>query len=278
MRSKVWLVVLALGPATALAWGDGCKFRAERSAGVDATGIEKVVIRVGAGDMKAIGVAKATRVEARGPACADKQELLDAAQIIVRREGNIVYVETELPQNDGSNWAGNEYASIDIGIAVPANVPVDLQDSSGDANIENIASVVMQDSSGDLEILDIAGLAEVTDSSGDITIERAGKVLLRDSSGDIDVSGIRENVHVVSDSSGDITIESVDGSVRIEQDSSGDIRVENVKRDVTVDADSSGSIYAGRVGGNFTVLDDSSGSISHESVRGTVTVPSDKDD
>ncbi len=277
MRSTVWLTVLALGPASALAWGDGCKFRAERSAGVDAQGIEKVIIRVGAGDMKTIGVAKATRVEARGPACAAKQELLDAAQINVRREGNVVYVETSLPQDD-SKWDDDEYATIDIGIAVPANIPVEAQDSSGDTTLENLASVVMLDSSGDLDIRGIAGLADVTDSSGEITVEHAGSVRLRDSSGDIRIDDVRENVELSSDSSGDISIESVDGSVHIEQDSSGDIRVENVKKDVTVDVDSSGSIYAGRVGGDFTVREDSSGSIGHESVHGKVTVPSDRGD
>ena len=34
MRSRFWLVLMALGPATALAWGDECKFHADRAAGV----------------------------------------------------------------------------------------------------------------------------------------------------------------------------------------------------------------------------------------------------
>src|SRR3954470_8814723 len=100
MRSRFWLLlVLALGPASALAGDDDCKFRAERAAGVDAKGIEKVVIHAGAGDMKVIGRTNAVRVEARGTACAGKQDLLDAAQISIRREGNVVYVETVLPQS-----------------------------------------------------------------------------------------------------------------------------------------------------------------------------------
>ena len=64
-------------------------------AGVDAKGVEKVVIRAGAGDMKVVGRGNAVRIEARGVACAGKQEMLDAAQISVRREGNVVYVETD---------------------------------------------------------------------------------------------------------------------------------------------------------------------------------------
>src|SRR5262245_45326328 len=97
MKSRIWLTLLAVGPATAFAWGDGCDLRADRAAGTDAKGVEKVLIRTGAGDAKIVGRSNAVRIEARGTACASKQEFLDAVQIVVRREGNVVYVETELP-------------------------------------------------------------------------------------------------------------------------------------------------------------------------------------
>jgi hypothetical protein len=273
------LLLLALGPAIAFAWGDDCKFRADRAAGVDAKGVDKVVIRAGAGDMKVVGRSNAVRVEARGRACAGKQEMLDAAQISVRREGNTIYVETILPQNDAHwSWGKNEYAYIDLGVALPANVPVEATDSSGDTVMEDLAALNIQDSSGDLEISRVAGLVEVGDSSGDLAIDDAGSTRVRDSSGDIEIEKIREAVEVLSDSSGDIHIVEVGGSVRIEQDSSGGIRVEDVKGDVTVDSDSSGDIYAGRVGGNFTVREDSSGSIDHDAVSGKVSVPDNKRD
>jgi DUF4097 and DUF4098 domain-containing protein YvlB len=272
------LLLLALTPATALAWGDGCKFKADRAAGVEAKGVEKVVIRSGAGDMKVVGRGNAVRIEARGVACAAKQEKLDATQISVRREGNVVYVETTLPQDDSSwSWGNNEYAYIDIGIALPSNIPVEATDSSGDATFEDLQSLAVQDSSGDLNLDRIAGLADVGDSSGDIDIEGAGSVRVRDSSGDIDVEDVKGDAEVVLDSSGDIEIAKVTGNVRVQQDSSGTIRVEDVKGNVTVDSDSSGDIYAGRVSGDFTVSEDSSGSIEHESIGGKVTVPSNKD-
>jgi DUF4097 and DUF4098 domain-containing protein YvlB len=277
MRFRYPLLLLALVPVSASAWGDGCKFTADRAAGIEATGVEKVVIRAGAGDMKVVGRGNAVRIEARGVACAAKQALLDATQISVRREGNVVYVETALPQNDDSwKFGNNEYAYIDIGIALPSSIPVEATDSSGDANFEDLKALTLQDSSGDLELHRIDGLADVFDSSGDIEIERAGSVRLRDSSGDIDVDDVRGDVNVVLDSSGDIEIARVDGSVRVEQDSSGTIRVENVKGNVTVDSDSSGDIYAGTVGGDFTVSEDSSGTIEHESIGGKITVPSNK--
>jgi len=278
MRTRIWLMLLALGPATALAWGDDCKFRAERAAGVDAKGIEKVVIHAGAGDMKIVGRSNAVRVEARGTACAGKQDLLDASQISVRREGNVVYVETALPQNDNGswNWGNNGYAYIDIGIALPANVPVEATDASGDTNVEDLAALTIQDSSGDLEIHRIAGLADVTDTSGDLDIDDAGSVRVRDSSGDIEINKVRGDAEVTSDSSGDIHIAQVGANVHIGQDSSGGIRVEDVKGNVTVDSDSSGDIYAGHVGGDFTVTEDSSGDIDHDSISGKVTIPANK--
>lgn len=280
MRSRFWLLVLALGPSAALAWGDDeCRFHAERAAGVDAKGVEKVVIRAGAGDMKVVGRTNAVRVEARGTACAGKQELLDATQISVRREGNVIYVETELPQNDKAwEWVKGEYAYIDIGIALPASVPVEATDSSGDTVIEDLAALTLQDSSGDLEIHRIAGLADVGDSSGDLDIDEAGSVRVRDSSGDIEIRKVRGDVEITSDSSGDIHVSEVDANVRIAQDSSGGIRVEDVKGNVNVDSDSSGDIYAGHVGGDFTVSEDSSGDIDHDSVGGKVSIPDNKRD
>jgi DUF4097 and DUF4098 domain-containing protein YvlB len=279
MRNRYWLMLLALGPATAFAWGDGCEFKANRAAGIDAKGIEKVVIRTGAGDMKVVGRGDAVRVEARGVACAAKQDLLDKTQITVRREGNIVYVETDLPQGEaGWSFGNNQYAYIDIGIALPAGVPVEAIDSSGDAEFEDLKALQLQDSSGDLDIRRIAGLADVNDSSGDLTISDAGSARVRDSSGDIEINGIKADVDIVIDSSGDIHVAKVDGNVKIEQDSSGGIRVEDVKGNVNVDSDSSGDIFAGHVGGDFTVSEDSSGSIDDDSIGGKVTIPSSKRD
>jgi DUF4097 and DUF4098 domain-containing protein YvlB len=273
MRSRNWLAVLALVPTAALAWGDDCKLSAERTGGIDTSGAEKIVIRAGAGSLKVTGV-DASRVDARGKACSNKQPLLDAIQISVRREGNVVMVETTLPQNDdGWSWGNNEYAYLDIDIKVPASIAVDAIDSSGEAWFSDLKSLQVQDSSGELEVSRIAGALIVADSSGDVEIRNAGSVRLQDSSGEVEIDEVRGDVEVIVDSSGDMRISHVGGKVDIDQDSSGSIRVEDVKGSVIVDSDSSGDIYAGRVGGDFTVGSDSSGSIEHESVRGKISVP-----
>jgi DUF4097 and DUF4098 domain-containing protein YvlB len=274
MRFRHGLLLLALCPAAAMAWGDDCKLTADRAGGVDAKGVEKVVIRAGAGDMQVLGRGNAVRIEARGVACAAKQELLDQTQISVRREGNIVYVETSLPQdNNGWSFMNNDYAYINLGVALPSSIPVEAIDSSGDAAFEDLAALKLQDSSGDLDIKRIAGLAEVSDSSGDLDIESVGSAKVSDSSGDVEIHDVRGGVDIDQDSSGDIRIVKAGGSVHVQQDSSGNIRIEDVRGNVDVDSDSSGDIYAGHVSGNFTVRDDGSGSIDHDAITGRVDIP-----
>ncbi len=272
---RICLGLFALVPAVALAWGEDCKVRAERNAGIDVAGVEKVVLRTGAGDLKVQGSTSAGRIDAKGKACAAKQELLDASQVTVRREGKVVYVETALPQDkNGWSWGNNDYAYIDLDVSLPSGLPVEAIDSSGDAELSDLHSLQMQDSSGDLEIERIAGAVDVNDSSGDLDIERAGSVRVRDSSGDIEIEDITRDVTVLVDSSGDMRISRVQGNVQVDQDSSGSIRVEEVKGNVKVDSDSSGDIYAGGVGGDFTVSEDSSGTIGHGSIAVKITVPS----
>lgn len=278
MRTGKWIALFALvaagmGPAAAVA-DDNCDFRADRSAGMDAAGVARIVIRAGAGELEVRGVADGRRIEAKGTACAGQQALLDRLQVTVRRDRDVVYVETQMPQDkENWSWGRNEDAYIDLGITLPASITIEAVDSSGDATFEDLHSLAVQDSSGDLDIARIAGALDVGDSSGDVEIEKAGSVRLRDSSGDLDVDDVRGDVVVENDSSGDIEIAQVDGNVTVDNDSSGSIRVEDVRGNVTVNNDSSGDIYAGRVKGDFTVRSDSSGGISHAAIGGKISVP-----
>ncbi len=279
MRAANWIAAVAIvssGMGPACASDDSCEFRAERKAGIDAAGVTKIVLRTGAGDLNVNGRANTTRIEAHGMACAAKQELLDKVQLTVRREGDVVYLETQMPQELGGwSWGKNDYANIDLNVALPNLIAVDAIDSSGDATFEDLKSLALQDSSGDLDLARIAGMVDVGDSSGDLEIDNAGSVRVRDSSGDVGIGHVKGDVEVKADSSGDIEVRQVEGSVKIEQDSSGGIRVEDVRGSVTVDSDSSGDIYAGRVRGDFTVKEDSSGNIGHESIGGKISVPRD---
>ena len=151
------------------------------------------MIRAGAGDLKVIGRANAVRIEARGVACAAKQELLDAAQITVRREGNVVYVETTLPQDDDDwSWGKNDYAYIDLGIALPSSIAGRCHRLERRRGIRGPEGA---DAAGQLRRSRRSraspALVDVGDSSGDFEIDNAGSVRVRDSSGDIDIDDVQ---------------------------------------------------------------------------------------
>ena len=218
MRAGNWIALVAIvssGMGPAFASDDSCEFRAERKAGIDAAGVTKIVLRTGAGDLNVNGRANTTRIEAHGTACAAKQALLDKVQLSVRREGNVVYLETQMPEDtSGWSWGRSDYANIDLNVSLPDLIAVDAVDSSGDATFEDLKSLTLQDSSGDLDLARIAGMADVGDSSGDLEIDNAGSVRVRDSSGDVGIEHVKGDVEVSADSSGDLEIAQVDGSVQ----------------------------------------------------------------
>jgi hypothetical protein len=271
MRTFLWaaMAVAALAPCASYA---DCNFEQDRTGGDDARGITNVVLIAGAGDFDVRGSESAKRIEAKGKACASTQKLLDEIELKTHRDGSTLYIEAIMPKIYDFKLFGSSYASLDLKVTLPNNLPVDAQDSSGDSVLENLKSLKMLDSSGDLTIRQIAGPVEVNDSSGDIKIHHTGDVTLQDSSGDINLDEVG-SVEITVDSSGDIDIDGASGNVHIAQDSSGDIEIVDVKGNVTIDADTSGGISVRNVGGDFTVGADTGGGIRHDNVHGKVSVP-----
>ena len=153
MRSRYWLLLLALGPATALAWGDGCKFtRGSRRWGRRQ------------GCRKGRPAHRRRRHEGRRPR---QRRPHRSARRGLRRQAGTARRDADqrasrrqcrLRRNRRCRRTGrlvfgnNEYAYIDIGIALPSSIPVEATDSSGDADFEDLKALTLQDSSGDLEI------------------------------------------------------------------------------------------------------------------------------
>lgn len=243
------VALLAL-PMTALA-RDDCKFSAERKGGIDTTGAERVEVRARAGDLT-VRPASGTALGAAGRACASRQGLLDQTQLHVKREGDVVLVHVQTPEN--MSGIGIFYAYLDLHVVVPEGLQVEITDSSGDMSLEGVRVVRITDSSGDITARQLPDDIEINDSSGDVRVEdAAGAVRVEDSSGDIVIRGAG-SVHVPRDSSGDMSIERVAGDVRIDQDSSGDV-------------------FVSGVGGNLEFIADGSGVVRVTDVKGTVRLP-----
>lgn len=254
MTHKIACLVAAVAlltlPMTAFAWDD-CKFSAERKEGIDTTGAERIEILARAGDLT-VRPASGTALGAAGRACASRQEFLVETQLHVRRTDNVIQVQVQTPEK--MSGIGMFYAYLDLHVVVPAGLPVEITDSSGDMSIDGVQVVRITDSSGDITAVRLPAAVEIDDSSGDVRVEdAAGAVRVADSSGDIRIRGA-QSVLIPRDSSGDIDIEHVTGDVLIEQDSSGDVRVSDV-------------------GGNVALLADGSGQVQVSSVKGQVRVP-----
>lgn len=230
------LALCVLGPVAAFGRSRGCEFQVERASSADAVGVEKVVIRAGAGQLKVAGHSDATRLEAHGIVCSLQQGLLGASTLSVHREGNVIFVEARLPENDPSLAKGSIMPpSMNLTISMPKGMAVEADYSGEDATFEDLESLKVEDRSGHLWIRRIAGAIAVNDGRGDIEIENAGSAQVRDSSGAVEVRN-------------------VSGSVTIEKGNSGRIHVSNVD-------------------GDLTVLGDGPGRIEFESIRGKITLP-----
>ena len=221
---------------------------------LDLSGSESLAVEAAAGDLEIRGGSGSEAI-IRGTVCVSEEEWLEEAYVIAEG-GKNARISVELPDYSGWSLTGNKYAYIDLELVVPDNIAVEVKDSSGDVEIEGIASLDVSDSSGDLDISDIGG-----------------DVVINDSSGDIELEDIKGDVIVANDSSGDIEGDNIEGNVLIEHDSSGSIRFSGVGQNFTVERDSSGDIFAEDVGGDFTVLRDGSGDVSSHNVTGKVSVP-----
>lgn len=249
-RSVALLALLWL-PVAARALDLDCRHTAERRASLEVAGATKVEIVARAGDLS-VQPAAGGSLLAEGRACASSPELLDQIQLRTQREGDVLRVYAQMPGE--MKGIGLFYATLDVVVSVPADLPVDVTDSSGDATLDGVRLARVLDSSGDILARNVRGDFEIEDSSGDVRVEQAqGRLSIRDSSGDIVVRGA-SGVHVVVDSSGDIDIARVAGDVLIERDSSGDIDIAGV-------------------GGNVEVLADGSGRLRVSDARGAVKVP-----
>jgi DUF4097 and DUF4098 domain-containing protein YvlB len=254
----VLLVCLLAYQFSTDASADWCKHEKKFDLTLDLSDSDELVISAVAGDLEITGVSNSDQAVIRGKACASKESWLKDASVETTA-GKRATITANLSDSDDSSFCiGFCYRSLDLQIEVPENMALEVNDSSGDMLLRNVANMELKDSSGDIDIEDARGSISIRDSSGDIDIDEA--------MGDLTIE---------SDSSGDIYASDIEGTVLVEQDSSGDMRFTHVSKDVVVERDSSGDITATDVGGDFRVLKDGSGDIRYEDVTGEVQVPKD---
>jgi len=244
------LVVLALAFVTQTAWA--CRHQAPRHATIAVQDIEIIEIAATSGDLRIQGKEGLSEITVEGIACAQDEDQLPHIKISSQRINERLRIIAEVPYEEDQDW---RVGHLDLTVSVPTTLPVELSDSSGGIQIDDIASLTLTDTSGDVDLRRVAGQVLILrDSSGDIRVRDVGPVVIQvDSSGEIDVQHAE--------------------SVVVELDTSGDIEISDVLQDVSIGSDSSGAIAVKRIGGDFSVANDSSGGIQHSEVAGEVRLP-----
>lgn len=226
---------------------------ATRNATVNAAGARRIDVEAQAGSLRIEGRSGITEVRVRGVARASDAGDLDDIKLIADRNGDVVRIRADIPDN---SW-GNRYRALDLVIEVPDNIPLDVEDGSGDAEFVAVGALDLNDGSGEITIRDAKGMVRVEDGSGGVEIEKV--------TGDVEID----------DGSGEIRIRDVQGSVLIDEDGSGSIDARGVTGAFRVRDDGSGSINAEDVGGDLVVESDGSGGVRYRNVKGSIRVPKD---
>lgn len=255
MRTLTGIALTLLATTASAGLFDDCDYTAARSASAPVAGATSIAIVARAGTLKVVGSRGAADVRASGTACTSDRDNLAAIVLVATRVGNEVRIEAKVPEMNGFSWGRN---GLDFEVTVPENIPVRIDDTSGEMNVENIGAADIHDSSGALHVRNVSGDLQIDDSSGEITVEHVGGNL------------------TIEDSSGSIDIEDA-GSVTIPSDGSGSVEIRHVRRGVTVGSKGSGSLSVDDVGGDFVVRHKGSGHIEYERVAGHVDIPRERD-
>lgn len=231
---------------------DECKYKEARHLTTPASGVTKVVIHADSGSLTVDGRSGLAQIAADGTACTTEEDFLSKMTLTARKQGTELHITAVVPS--ATVWFGFFNATLDFTVAVPAGIPIDIQDDSGWIKTSNTGTLWIDDDSGSIEVHNVRGDLRIDDDSGSITVD--------------DVAG---NVKITDDS-GSIEVANVSGSVMIDDDS-GSIDARHVKGSVTIQDDSSGPVEVADIGGDFTVRHKDSGDIDYVRVAGKVSIP-----
>lgn len=254
-----------------------CSKTAQRQARIELDGVRRIVLDAGAGELRVTGRADTTVLEAEGTACASSEARLEDVQIFHEKRGDVLHLWTDRSQQPEIRigWV-DDTSRLDLTVQVPSNLPIDIEDGSGDALIKSVSTLRLEDGSGELDLADLRGDVTIDDGSGSLIVVGVdGKVTVEDGSGEVEITGVKNDV-TVEDGSGDVTIHQIGGAVEITEDGSGDLDITGVGRGVHIVNDGSGNIVLRDVTGDVRVDDDGSGTIETSGVTGEVKIPEGK--
>lgn len=219
---------MLLLPVVVLA--DNCAYQEQIAFTVPSTSIAKVDVSAGAGSLNVTSSPSATEISISATVCASRKSGLEGAGVQHLVQGDTQYLWTKIPEDDKRSLISSGYRFVHLDVTVPAGMPVNIKDGSGDLTVSGTGDLNLVDGSGAAHIFAIAGNVKVKDGSGELTIEDVqGNVDVDDGSGEIDIVKVAGAV-TVRDGSGDINVRDVQLEVSILEDGSGDVNIDQGSR------------------------------------------------
>ena len=179
-------------------------------------------------------------------------EALEQFKVEVKRDRDRIEVVARFPNRRGllsrifDRGCESDHAWIDFEITVPSRLKVDVDATSADVDIADVA--------GDVSLDLTSGNVTGRDLGGDVTVDGTdGAIELRDVAGDI----------AIDNTSGDVVIDTCRGGVEVDK-TSGGVTLREIEGDVTVDGTSS-DVQGEGIGG-FVSLDLVSGDVDLDRV------------
>lgn len=292
MNKSLSLLTKALPIATSLLLMSGCvvhistgsaNIEQQQQRTLSATQLQQLDIEAEAGSLNVVGSNTATEITVDATIFTAKAD--DPYILTLEQKGDKAVLVAKNESASGMVVYQGNSPSIDLVVTVPNSFNLDIEDGSGDIDINgvlgnmdiddgsgsiNIAQghdLEIDDGSGDIYLQNITGNIEISDGSGSITAKNvAGMMDIEDGSGDLNLTDITGSVEI-DDNSGSINAERLGNYLTIE-DGSGDIYAEHINGLVTIE-DGSGSIRVNHAKG-LTIIDDGSGDLSIDNINGPV--------
>lgn len=217
-------------------WQSSCAFQDADTLTLDASSFDRLIVRAGPGGLVIRGRPDFPAVEVQGIKCASRRDVLEGLHLEARSEERTAYVDVGIPSELFSPQVGT-VAKIELSIAVPKGLDLEVQDGSGNVELYEVGSTRLESDLGDIRAVGLVGTLRISGGPGSLVIHgHEGDVWIDAKPGAVQVAEIDGSVVVAEEHVGDITVRDVTGSVNLERGQAGDVSVDGVLGDLTVGA------------------------------------------
>lgn len=189
-RSLASAIALMFMPVMVLA--DNCAYQETLAFTLPAEAVERFDIKTGAGTLEVLGDSVDGQIHVQALVCTSRKSGLVGMGVEHALRGGTQHIETRIPENQTTVWTSH-YARIDLTVRMPAGLPVQVHDGSGELSVSGTGALVLRDGSGSAAIDSVAGSVEVRDRSGSIDVRDVSREVTIHESGSGSVALQRVN-------------------------------------------------------------------------------------